>query len=202
MIRSIPIILTILLFGMSSSAQTEQDDIEPYDYDTTLKGGYSISFIANDSMQYLYLKKGKKTISELASTSRGILYKSLGYVGADFTSYFVLVHSFGSGNPNEIELIRKTDAKNILSDGAAWIGADEKMEYLLYCEKGVPTQKDKMVLYNVRTNKKQFFNFPQDIFNQPAVLNRIEMSQLTDKALIITYDTDDGSKIKTYNRLQ
>ncbi len=79
---------------MSLNAQVgSTGELEPYDYDTILKGGYTISFKADDSLQYLYLKKGNKTIGELASTSKGILYKSLGYIGADFrTISFWYIH--------------------------------------------------------------------------------------------------------------
>ena len=55
-----------------------------------------------------------------------MLYKNLGYVGADFTNYFVLVHSFGLGNPRQIELIKKSTGKNILKENAVWIDADEE----------------------------------------------------------------------------
>ena len=192
-------ILTIFI-SVSSPAQTTFKDVESYDYDTTLRGGYTISFTVDDSLQYLYLKKGSKTISELASTSRGLLYKNLGYVGADFINYFVLVHSFGSGNPNYIELIKKSTGKNILRDGAAWIDADEKKEYILYSENDVPKINNKMILYNIRTGQKQFFSFPLDIFGEPQILNRIQISRLNDKQLVIKYDTEKGFKTKMYSR--
>jgi hypothetical protein len=194
------IILTIFI-GISSNAQTVfTNEVEPYDYDTTLKGGYTISFKVDDSLQYLYLKKGNKTITELASTSRGMLYKNLGYVGADFTNYFVLVHSFGSGNPHNIELIKKTTGKNVLKDGAAWIDSDEKKEFLLYSDNDVPNKKDKMTLFNVKTGQKQQFSIPSDIFDGPEVLNRIQISRLTDKQLVIKYETEKGTRTKMYNR--
>jgi hypothetical protein len=176
------------------------DEVEPYDYDTTLKGGYTISFKVDDSLQYLYLKKGNITITELSSISRGMLYKNLGYVGADFTNYFVLVHSFGSGNPHYIELIKKSNGKNVLKDGAAWIDVDEEKEYLLYSDNDVPDKNDKMTLYNIRTGQKQLFSFPTDIFDVPEVLNRIQISKLTDKQLVIKYDTEKGSVTKMYSR--
>lgn len=193
-------ILTIF-FSASLKAQTAStDDIELYDYDTTLKGGYTISFKADDSLQYLYLKKGNQTITELASTSRGMLYKNLGYVGADFSSYFVLVHSFGGGNPHYIDLIEKATGKNVFKNAPAWIAANEKQEYLLYSDNDVPSIKDKMTLLNIRTGQKQNFHFPNDIFDGPQVLNRIEVSRLTEKQLVIKYDTAKGSKMKVYHR--
>jgi hypothetical protein len=179
------------------------DNLAPaaYDYDTSLKGGYIISYSTDDSFQYLHLKKGQKIITELSSTSIGMLHKNLGYVGADFLHYFVLVHSFGGGNPHTIELIQKTTGKNMLKDGAAWIDADVKQEFLLYSEKELPKKNDQMILYQVQTGKKQLFQFPDEIFDEPEVLNRIQISQLTDKLLVIHYDTKNGSKTKIYNRM-
>jgi hypothetical protein len=199
--RTLYILILTVFISISSKAQTDPtDEVEPYGYDTTLKGGYTISFKVDDSLQYLYLKKGNKTITELASTSRGLVYKNLGYVGADFANYFVLVHSFGSGNPHYIELIKKTTGKNVLKDGAVWIDANKEKEFLLYSENDVPDKKNKMTLYNIRTGQKQFFNFPRDIFDGPEVLNRIQISQLTDKQLVIKYNTEKGSMTKAYSR--
>ena len=199
--RSFYIFILTIFFSLSSEAQEDfTQDVKPYDYDTTLKGGYTISFKVDDSLQYLYLKKGNKTITELSSTSRGMLYKNLGYVGADFTNYFVLVHSFGSANPHYIELIRKSTGKNLFENAPAWIDADEKKEYLLYCDCDVPDNKDEIILFNIRTGKKQYFKFPGDIFGGPQVLNRIQISKLTDTQLVITYQTEKGSKTKVYKR--
>jgi hypothetical protein len=193
-------ILTIFAVVSSNGQTSSTNSIQPYANDTTLKGGYTIKFIVDDSLQYLYLKKASRTIVELASTSKGMLYKNLGYVSADFSRYFVLVHSFGSGNPNYIELIEKSTGKNVLKAGAAWIDADEKNEYLLYTDNGVPDKKDKMTLYNIRTGQKQFFNFPGTIFDESDVLNRIQISKLTDMQLVIKYDTKKGSKTQVYSR--
>lgn len=198
--RLLYILILTTFVSISSNAQLNSaEDIEPYDYVTKLSGGYTISFKVDNSLQYLYLKKGRRTITELASTSRGILYKSLGYVGADFKDYFVLVHSYGSGNPHDIELIKKTTGQNLLK-GGAWIDVDEKKEFLLYSENDVPSPKDKMTLYNIRTGQKQRFNFPKDIFDEPEILNRIQISKLTDKQLVIKYDTEKRSKLKVYRR--
>ena len=194
------LILIIFVSGSSNAQTNSTGDVEPYDYDTTLKVGYTISFKVDDSLQYLYLKKRSKTIIELASTSRGLLYKNLGYVGADFKDYFVLVHSFGSGNPNYIELIKKSTGRNALKEGAAWIDVDKKKEFILYSDNDVPNSKNKMTLYNTRTRQKQFFSYPSDIFNEPQILNRIQISRLTDKQFVIKYDTKKGFKTKVYSR--
>ncbi|MFT3823536.1 MAG: hypothetical protein QM731_06425 [Chitinophagaceae bacterium] len=200
--RILSFIILILLSGLNLWAQegSADDVLNPtYDYDTTLKAGYSISFKVDDELQYLYLKKGSRVIAEIASVSKGELTKTLGYKGADFTGYFVLVHSHGGGNPHYIELIKKSTGKNILKNGAAWIDADEKREMLLFCDKDVPGKSDKMILLNIRTGQKQLFAFPADIFTEPQVLNRIKIRSLTSQRLVISYETEKGVKVKTYN---
>ncbi len=195
----------ILILGalISSPAYTQTvstGNVETYDYDTTLKGGYTISFKLDDSLQYLLLKKGNRMIAELSSTSLGLPYKNLGYVGADFANHFVLVHSFGSGNPHYIELIKKMTGENLLEDGVAWIDVEKKNEFLLYSVNDVPDEKDSMTLFNVKTGQRQNFSFPSDIFDAPQVLNRIQISKLTDKQLVIKYDTEKGTRTKAYKR--
>jgi hypothetical protein len=194
------LVLTIFICTYAKAQTTFNEQIAPYDYATALKGGYKIAFKFDDNLQHLYLKKGSKTITELSSTSRGLPYKNLGYIGADFTNYFVLVQSFGSGNPSYIELIKKATGKNTLKKSAAWIGADNKKEFLLYCDNDVPDEKDKMILLNIRTGQKQYFSFPNDIFDQSGILNRIQISRLTDKQLVIEYDTEKSTKTKVYKR--
>jgi hypothetical protein len=203
--RGCIIFISLLFLGSDMNAQITSgedslgDDLQPYEYDTILKGGYKILFKADDSLEYLYLKKGNKIITELSSCSRGLPYKNLGYVAADFKEYFVLVHSYGSGNPHYIELIKKTSGKDNFKNGAVWIDAKEDKEILLYCDNDVPSPKDKMILYNIKTGRKQFFSFPNDIFAEPQVLNRIQIEKLTEKQLTIKYETEKGEKKKTYN---
>src|SRR6187399_476067 len=151
--RRLIIILTLLFYyncfaQTTDSTNNDIEELEPYDSDTILKRGYTISFKADDSLEYLYLKKGNKIIVELSSCSRGLPYKNLGYVAADFKDYFVLAHSFGLGNPNSIK------------DWAAWIDAVVDKEFLLYSENDVPGAKDKMILLNIKTGQKKLFSFP------------------------------------------
>ncbi len=176
--------------------------VEPYYYDTILKGGYTISFNANDTQQYLFLKLNKKTISELSSTSRGILYKSLGYVGADFQECFVFVHSFGTGNPHYIELIKKKTGENLLKNGSAWIDVDTIKQVLLFSKSDIPSDTDKMTLLDIKSLKQKDYPFPKEIFSEPGKLNRIELVSVTDKSFTIKYTYNDRTrtKRKTYSR--
>lgn len=198
--RLLYIFIATLCISISSTGQVASRDIQPYDFDTTLKGGFAIAYKVDDSLQYLFLKKGDKTIAELSSTSRGLLHKNLGYVGADFKNYFILVHSFGSGNSHYIELIKKTTGKNILKEGAAWIDVDRAKGVVLYSDNDVPTANDKMTLYFVKTGRRQRFSFPHDIFGAPEILNRMKIDKLTEKHLIIKYYTERGSRTKVYRR--
>jgi hypothetical protein len=201
--RLLYILIVILFISFSSNAQEGSTDVaETYDYDTILKGGYSISFRIDDSMQYLYLKKGNKTITELSSISREMLSKNLGYVSADFTNYFVLVHSFGSGNPHYIELIKKSTGKNLLKDDATWIGVDTVKQVLLFSMADVPKEKDNMTLLDIKTMRQKDYHFPKEIFGEAEVLNRIELINVTDKTFTIKYRFKDWSiaKKKVYTR--
>jgi hypothetical protein len=194
------LLFTIIISASSYTQAVSTDEAETYPFDTTLKGGYSISFRMDNSLQYLYLKKGNKIIGELSSTSKGLPYQNLGYAGADFKDYFVLVHSFGGGNPHYIELIKKATGKNIFHHIPAWIDADEKKECLLYSDNDVPGLHDKMTLLNVSTGDKKEFSFPKDIFDGPQVLQRIQIKRLTAKELVIQYETVNGTKTRVYER--
>jgi len=197
------ILITTIFISVSLDAQIDStDEIRAYEYDTTLKSGYNISFKVDDSLQYLYLKKHGKTITELSSTSRGLPYKNLGYVGADFKDYFVFVHSYGSGNPHYIELIKKVTGENILKEGGAWIDVDTIKQVLLFSKADIPDETDKMTLLDITTMKQKDYPFPKEIFAEPEKLNRIRLLNVTPKTFTIEYDYKDWSvtKKKTYSR--
>ena len=191
------------LFSLTTSYAQASDStkqMEAYDFDTTLKGGYTILFTYDDSLEYLYLKKNNKIISEIAACSKGLPYKNLGYVASDFKDYFVLAHSFGSGNPHSIELIKKSTGKNTLDFSAAWIDADEEKQLLLYSRDEIPTSKNKMILYNLQTGKKEYYSFPKDLLGLTEIFNRIQIAKFTNKEFAIRYETNDGAKTKVYSR--
>jgi hypothetical protein len=191
------ILLTVSFLLLALSVKAQQDD---YDYPTKLKGGYRIVFKTDDSLEHLYLRKEGKIIAELADGSNGMPYKNLGYLGADFQNYFVLVHSFGSGNPHEIELIKKSTGKNILKDGACWVDADEKNGYLLYTYDDMPKAgEDTMILYNVNTGLKKYLHFPPEVFKEEYL--EVDIISVSANSLTIKYfsPTTIKDKRKTYN---
>ena len=126
----------------------------PYDSKTNLKNDYKLKFSyfrrkPNEVIEKcLVLMKNKKIIDTLNTLGYAALDKNLGYVVGDFENYFVFVQSFGSGNPHEIQLIRKKDAKKILE--GYYAATDEKNELLLYY-KG----DDSLMYYNVKSKKNK-----------------------------------------------
>lgn len=160
--------------------------IEPYRYDTVLKNGYKILFKVDKTQQYLFLS-GSDINKEISSESIGLPYKSLGYIIADFDNYFVLAHSFGSGNPTYIELIKKQDGKNVITEGSVWIAANEDLGLLLYSITPTPSKMDKMTLLDVEGRKKINFSFPYQIFGESSVLDRIKVDSFTNNYLSIEY---------------
>jgi hypothetical protein len=194
--------LGLIVIGTSPAVFAQNSnpcaDEQPYDYKTKLKGGYRIVFKTRKELKYLFLYKGNHRVREIADASCGLLHKNLGYVGADFRDYFVLVHSFGSGNPHEIELIKKTSGKNVLKKDVFWIGASEEMEILLYCRVGVPSQRDGMTLLRMRTGKRNFFRFLRKRFGEPAALIRIEKVTFEKARLSIRFNTNGVDLTRIY----
>ncbi len=168
-------------------------------YSTNLKGGYELIVTRDKESDRLYLKKQSRIISQLSDGSAGLPFKNLGYISADYQDYFVLAHSFGSGNPHQIGLIRKSTGKNVFKRDVWWIAAVESKEALLYSENSVPSARDKMVLYYLKSGKKLLFDFPEDILDGPQILNRIEIAELTNNTLVIEYEAHGNTKRKTYH---
>lgn len=120
----------------------------PYDFDTLLKNGYHLHFeyFKRDKNAYvesqLTLMRGQKTIDTLNEMGYGIVMKNLGNIGADFNDCFAFVQAYGSGNPLEMQLIRKSDAFQLVQ--GFMIDSDKKNELLLYYK-----DTDSLMLYDI-----------------------------------------------------
>jgi len=147
-------------------AMVEAIKENPYaaEYDTALKGGFSISFQYNKEDQYLLYQKGQKIIDTIGNCSLGHPYKNLGYVGADFDNSFVFVQSFGSANPHYIQLYDKETATNLITNGSAWIDVDTIKHVLLYSKADVPVPTDSMSLFDTQKNTNRQYAFPKENF--------------------------------------
>ncbi len=176
-------------------------DEQPYEYQTRLIGGYRIVF-ETDGKEFksLYLYRGSLRKAELSGVSCGMPHKNLGYVGVDFRNYFVLVQSFGAGNPHWIQLIRKSDGKNRVKAYSAWIDADVGRGLLMYSERKVPHLGDKFAILNVRTFRTEQYRFPDDIFGEPEVLNRIQDVIVNRSTVVVKYRVGRQVRIKRYRR--
>ena len=124
----------------------------PYDYDTKLTNGYNLEFSYfrkwKDSIieMCLTLKKEKRIIDTLNIMGFGAPHKNLGYIGADFDKYFAFVNSFGSGNPHEYRLIKKSNGETIKKGFI--IDSFNNPDFLLYA-KGY----DSIILYDIEKDK-------------------------------------------------
>ena len=125
---------------------------KPYDYDTKLINGYNLEFsyfrkhIDSVIEMCLTLKKKKKIIDTLNIMGYEAPHKNLGYIGADFDKYFAFVNSYGSGNPHEYRLIKKTDGKTLKTGFI--IDSYKNPDFLLYA-KG----SDSIMLYDIEKEK-------------------------------------------------
>ena len=123
-----------------------------------LKGGYSISYNTDNEDQYLLYKKGTNIIDTLNSCSIGLPIKNLGYIICDFNDTFIIGQSYGSGNPNIIQLYEKKTGKKLIKEYSAIIDIDTTSQILLYSENDVPNSEDKMILLDIKKRNKQFFS--------------------------------------------
>ncbi|WP_298119586.1 hypothetical protein [Flavobacterium sp.] len=170
--------------------------------ETYLKGGFSIIYSTDNEEQYLIFKKDEKVIDTLNSCSFGCLEKNLGYVISDFDDTFILGQSFGGGNPTVIQLYEKKTGKNLIKQYSAIIDVDTTKQVVLYSENDVPKQTDRMTLFDAKTRQKKTYEFPKEVFGEPEILNRIHLTNTTDKSFTIEYEFDEYNqkKQKMYSR--
>jgi hypothetical protein len=191
----------------SSKTQPKSKENHLYDFDTILKNGYNLSYriyadsIENDTLQSLTLVEKGRDIRTLNETSYPMLHKNLGYIGADFEDSFVFVQSFGSGNPQEIQLINKKTGKEIKA--GTWVDADEKEEILVYIE-NIHEHNEQLKMYDVKSKKEVIIN---DFKNSKCykeypegLRSCVEIETITKNKIVLKIDTDDEKIFKTYNR--
>ncbi len=171
----------------------------PYDFDTILKNGYHLHFEYfkadkdSDIESQLTLMKGKETIDTLNNMGYGIVMKNLGYIGADFNDYFAFVQSYGSGNPHEMQLLRKRDALKIVY--GFMVDANEENELLLYC-KGY----DSLMLYDInRKTDKLLVNLNNCDYITCMVsqlYGNLKIKKVTQKKVEIEITQDENKTIR------
>lgn len=130
-----------------------------------------------------------------------MLYKNLGYIGADFGDSFVFTKSFGSGNPHEIELIEKETGKEIKA--GIWVDANEEKGILVYID-NIHTKDEQLKIYDVRNTKELAINDFKNskCYNEypEGLRSCVEIDTITKKEVVLKIDTEDEKIIKTYKR--
>ena len=182
-------------------------DFEPYDYDTILSGGYNLKYKvykdqkSNEKLQSLTLRKVEDEIAMLNETSFPMLFKNLGYIGADFDSSFVFVQSFGSGNPHYIQLIDKTTGQELRK--GTWVDVEESEQVLLYIE-NEHEENEELIIYDVKNRNeiisKGFENSKCVEHVIGGLRNCVEIDTVTSDEIILKIETDEERIIKKYNR--
>ena len=183
-------------------SKLEKLKIEPYDFDTILKNNYHLSYrvykdtIENENLQSLTLVKDIKQISE---TSFPMLHKNLGYIGADFGNSFLFVQSYGSGNPHEIQLIKKTNGK-VITTGVL-VDRNEIEKVLLYI-KNEHKKSEKLILLDIKNNKEKILTDINKIecSHIGGLRNCIEIDTITKNQIVLKTNSEQEKKIKKYNR--
>lgn len=192
---------------VSIYAEKKHERIDPYPYDTLLSGGYHLSYLVytdsiyHEKIQQLSLKKNQRTISNLSETSYGLLFKNLGYIGADFDKSFVFVQSYGSGNPHEIKLIKKSNGKELRK--GCWVDADEKEEVLLYI-RDIHQKNEALILYDIKNEKETIINdFKTSICaNKYAegIRDCLKVDRITTDTIVLIIENREEKIVKTYPR--
>ena len=187
----------------SLSNQDTENIVSDYNFDTTLKGGYKISYIKNDTAQYLYLDKGNMhKLLSVAENDESV--KLLGVKLADYTECFVLghpLHILNNENPIPFELYNKITGDTLLT--GYFIDANEDKNVLLYYTATKESVSDSMTLLDVTQHKKEKFKFPGINTNDIRLINRIHLKEITTNSFSIEFLNDiDNEKYKQQNYIR
>lgn len=179
----------------------------PYPYNTKLSNGYYLKHKVfkdpegNQYVQSLTLMNAEKTIKEFGYSSYGLPYKNIGYVGADFNKSFVMVYSFGSGNPHIFELINKESGKKLRS--GTWVGVNEFEQILLYIE-NEHDKDERLIIYDIKNNNEIIstgFEMSKCVEHLIGGLrNCVQIDTVTTNEIVLKIDTDEERIIKKYKR--
>jgi hypothetical protein len=185
--------------------KAEKSEFEPYDFDTILKNNFHLSYrvykdsLKDEILQSLTLVKGKKDIKQISETSYPMLHKNLGYIGADYGSAFLFIQSYGSGNPHEMQLIKKENGK-IITKGVL-VDQNEIEKVILYI-KNEHEENEKLILLDIKNSKEKiitdFINI--ECSHIGGLRNCIEIDTIIKNQITIKTNSENNIKIKKYNR--
>jgi hypothetical protein len=182
-----------------------KSEIEPYDFDTILKNGYHLSYrvykdsVEGDSLQSLTLVKGNRDIKTLSESSYPMLHKNLGYIGADFGDSFLFVQSYGSGNPDQMQLIKKVNGVSLKEGVIVDLKEDQKV--LLYIENLHEANQELRLLDLKNKTEKLITDFNNlSCTNDGGLRNCVKIDTVTQKEIVIETDSEEDHILKRYTR--
>ncbi|MBI3512248.1 MAG: hypothetical protein HY064_16430 [Bacteroidetes bacterium] len=165
---------------------------------TRIKGGYELSYAADDSSRYLFLKNGNSVhLLDKAKNYSGSYY-SLGTLGEDHADFFTIIHDNGNGNPSDFEIFDKKTGENILGKDSLYCSSLTFKDTLFLLSYNL--EKKNLTLFNVIKRTREYFELPNDL---PEAAD-IQLDKVSNKNLtIIYYDVlnyGKPGKRKTYKR--
>ncbi|MEO7978564.1 hypothetical protein [Flavobacterium sp.] len=191
--------------GPQEKLKSVKSEIEPYDFDTILKNGYHLSYrvykdsIENESLQSLTLVKGNRDIKILNETSYPMLHKNLGYIGADFGDTFLFVQSYGSGNPHEMQLIKKKNGEELKK--GILVDLKEEQKVLLYIE-NLYQENEKLKLVDLKNHTEKIITDFNNLSctHVGGLRNCVKIDTVTQKEIVLKTDSEQDHILKSYKR--
>jgi hypothetical protein len=188
-----------------NTSEPIKPEIEPYDFDTILKNGYHLSYrvykdsIENDSLQSLTLVKGNRDIKTLSETSYPMLHKNLGYIAADFGDTFLFAQSYGSGNPDEMQLIKKENGEELQTGIIVDLREDQKV--LLYIE-NLHEKNEKLKLLDLKNHTEKLITDFNNLSctNIGGLRNCVKIDTVTQREIVLKTDSEEDNILKRYKR--
>lgn len=162
----------------------------------SLKGNCQVYYAMNDSLYFLYLKKGD-SLYLLNKTTQYTSLHHLGVVAGDEQKCFIIGHDNGNGAPYSYEYIDKQSGNNPLGYGKLLLDMASigNTMYLLYADT-LENAKAGLVLFNTDNRWKEYYELKAPYWE-------LHIDTLTTKELGIRYTLNkEGSKLgyKIYHR--
>ncbi len=161
-----------------------------------LKGGYTLEIksVGNDSVGTVLIKGTTSNVLTAAETKLGT--EVLGYVYADFDSTYIMM-THVDAEPMKFELIDKAQGQTIIYGQSPFYR--DTVKQLMMFDGMYGKGRGKIVLYNFKTNKAEYFPAPIDT---PCFCCFCwKMVGLTDAEVKIQYENLKHEKVvKSYPR--
>lgn len=186
------IYLSLFLLPLFCSAGPKDSIYKTYN----LKGGYTLQIktVGNDSIGTVLSKGKESNVLNAAQTELGT--EVLGYVFADFDNTYIMMTHLDV-QPVTFELIDKISGQTIIYGQSPFYR--DTVKQIMMFDGMYGKERGKLVLYNFKTNKAEYFTAPTDT---PCFCCFCwKLVSLTDKEVQIQYENLKHQKvIRSYPR--